>query len=92
MNVIANNNNYIFQLVGVYILSGIPEHVVLGDGVTVTLTCVVDDYFQLVASNRNSHAPKRIVTKNVIPPTERGYLGDMYLQSDVCTVVGSSCH
>ena len=75
-----------------YILSGIPEHVVLGDGVTVTLTYVVDDYFQIVASNRNSHAPKRIVTKNVIPSTEIGYIGDMYLQCDVYTVVGSSCH
>lgn len=48
-------------------------------------------------SKENWHAPKRImtiqnITKNVIPSTEIGYLGDMYLQFDVCTVVGSSCH
>ena len=30
---------------GVYILSGFPEHIVLGDNVTVTLTCVTDDSF-----------------------------------------------
>ena len=29
-------------------LSGYPEHVVLGDNVTVTLTCVVDDNYKFV--------------------------------------------
>ena len=43
VKVIGNNNDYLFQLVGLYILSGNPQHVVLGDNVTVTLTCVVDD-------------------------------------------------
>jgi hypothetical protein len=33
---------------GVYMLSGNPEHVVLGDNVTVTLTCVVDDNYKIV--------------------------------------------
>jgi hypothetical protein len=36
------------KVIGVYILSGSPEHVVLGDNVTVTLTCVVDDNYKLV--------------------------------------------
>jgi hypothetical protein len=44
----VNNNIYLFQLAGVYLLSGNPEHVVLGDNVPVTLTCVVDDDFKLV--------------------------------------------
>ena len=30
-------------------LSGKPEHVVLGDNVTVTLTCVTDDNYRLVS-------------------------------------------
>jgi hypothetical protein len=34
------------KVIGVYILSGSPEHVVLGDNVTVTLTCVVDDNYR----------------------------------------------
>jgi len=38
----------LFHLVGVYILSGNPEHVVLGDNVPVTLTCVTDDNYKLV--------------------------------------------
>ena len=48
VKVIGNNNDYLFQLVGVYILSGNPQHVVLGDNVTVTLTCVVDDNYKIV--------------------------------------------
>ena len=48
VQVIAINNEYLFQLVGVYILSGNPQHVVLGDNVTVTLTCVVDDDRKIV--------------------------------------------
>ena len=43
MNVIVNICIYLFQLAGAYFLSGNPYHVVLGDNVTVTLTCVADD-------------------------------------------------
>jgi hypothetical protein len=43
MNVIVNICIYLFQLVGAYVLSGNPDHVVHGDNVTVTLTCVADD-------------------------------------------------
>jgi hypothetical protein len=45
MNVIVNIYIYLFQLAGGYFLSGNPDHVVIGDNVTVTLTCVMaDDY------------------------------------------------
>ena len=40
---IVNIFIYLFQLAGAYFLSGNLNHVVLGDNVTVTLTCVVDD-------------------------------------------------
>ena len=43
MNVIVNIYIYLFQLAGGNFLSSNPKHVVLGDNVTVTLTCVVDD-------------------------------------------------
>jgi hypothetical protein len=39
---------YLFQLAGGYFLSGNPDHVVRGDNVTVTLTCVVDDDYKIV--------------------------------------------
>jgi hypothetical protein len=52
--VYANHGIYLFYLVGAYMLSGIPEHVVLGDNVTVTLTCVVDDDFKIVTWIKNS--------------------------------------
>ena len=42
------------KVIGVYILSGSPEHVVLGDNVTVTLTCVVDDNNKLVTWSKGS--------------------------------------
>jgi hypothetical protein len=42
------------KVIGVYILSGSPEHVVLGDNVTVTLTCVVDDNNKLVTWSKDS--------------------------------------
>ena len=42
------------KVIGVYILSGSPEHVVLGDNVTVTLTCVVDDNYKLVTWSKDS--------------------------------------
>jgi hypothetical protein len=45
---------YLFYLAGVYILSGSPEHVVLGDNITVTLTCVTDDNYTIVKWTRNS--------------------------------------
>ena len=45
---------YLFDLAGVYILSGSPEHVVLGDNITVTLTCVTDDNKKIVKWTRNS--------------------------------------
>jgi hypothetical protein len=35
--------SYLTIFTGVYILSGNPEHVVLGDNVTVTLTCIRED-------------------------------------------------
>jgi hypothetical protein len=41
-------------VVGVYIQSGSPEHVVLGDNVIVTLTCVVDDNYKLVTWSKDS--------------------------------------
>jgi hypothetical protein len=50
----VNNNIYLFQLAGMYLLSGNPEHVVPGDNVTVTLTCVVDDDFKIVTWTKNS--------------------------------------
>jgi hypothetical protein len=50
----VNNNIYLFQLAGVYLLSGNPEHVVLGDNVPVTLTCAVDDDFKLVTWTKDS--------------------------------------
>jgi hypothetical protein len=43
MNVIVNICIYLFQLAGAYFISGNPDDVVIGDNVTVTLTCVVDD-------------------------------------------------
>jgi len=42
------------EVIGVYILSGSPGHVVLGDNVTVTLTCVVDDNYKLVTWSKDS--------------------------------------
>ena len=42
------NHSHLTIFTGVYILSGNPEHVVLGDNVTVTLTCVVDDNYKIV--------------------------------------------
>lgn len=43
------------KAIGVYILSGSPEHAVLGDNVTVTLTCVVmDDNYKLVTWSKDS--------------------------------------
>jgi hypothetical protein len=54
VNVIANPFIYLFQLVGVCILSGNPEHVVLGDNVTVTLTCVGDDDYKIVSWSKDS--------------------------------------
>ena len=42
------------KVIGVYILSGSPEHVVLGDNVTVTFTCVVDDNYKLVTWCKDS--------------------------------------
>ena len=52
---------YLFYLVGVYILSGSPEHVVLGDNITVTLTCVTDDNYKVVKWTRNGKAVADIV-------------------------------
>ena len=52
---------YLFDLAGVYILSGSPEHVVLGDNITVTLTCVTDDNKKIVKWTRNSIAVADIV-------------------------------
>ena len=52
---------YLFYLVGVYILSGSPEHVVLGDNITVTLTCVTDDNYKIVIWKRNSRTVADIV-------------------------------
>ena len=49
MNVIVNIFIYLFQLAGAYFLSGNPDHVVIGDNVTVTLTCVADDNNTFVA-------------------------------------------
>ena len=49
--------NFIFTivyLVGVYILSGSPEHVVLGDNVPVTLTCTTDGSFKFVTWSKDS--------------------------------------
>ena len=40
---IVNIFLYLFQLAGAYFLSGNPDHVVIGDNVTVTLTFVADD-------------------------------------------------
>ena len=37
-----------------YLLSGSPEHVVLGNTITVTLTCVVDDDYKLVTWTRDN--------------------------------------
>jgi hypothetical protein len=51
----VNNNIYLFQLAGVYLLSGNPEHVVLGDNVPVTLTCIVDDDFKLVTWTKDGN-------------------------------------
>jgi hypothetical protein len=42
------------KVIGVYILSGSPEHVVLGDNVTVILTCVVIDNYKLVTWSKGS--------------------------------------
>ena len=41
--------SYLTIFTGVYILSGNPEHVVLGDNVTVTLTCIREDIRKYVA-------------------------------------------
>ena len=43
MNVIVNMFIHLFQLAGAYFLAGNPNHVILGENVTVTLTCVADD-------------------------------------------------
>jgi hypothetical protein len=42
------------KFIGVYILSGSPEHLVLGDNVTVTLTCVGDDNYKFVTWSKDS--------------------------------------
>ena len=52
---------YLCYLAGVYILSGSPEHVVLGDNITVTLTCVTDDNYKIVKWTRNSRTVADIV-------------------------------
>ena len=54
MNAIVNRYIYLFQLVGVYIISGNPEHVVLGENVAVTLTCVTDDDNRFVAWSKDT--------------------------------------
>ena len=48
------NDSHLTIFTGVYLLSGYPEHVVLGDNVTVTLTCVVDDNNKIVTWKKNS--------------------------------------
>jgi hypothetical protein len=48
MNVIVNIFIYLFQLADGYFLSGNPDHVVIGDNITVTLTCVADDNYTFV--------------------------------------------
>ena len=59
--VLVKHHIYLFYLVGVYILSGSPEHVVLGDDVAVTLTCVTDDNYKVVKWTRNDRAVADIV-------------------------------
>ena len=54
MNVIVHIYIYLFQLAGGYFLSGNPEHVVLGDNVTVTLTCVVNDNYTIVTWRKDN--------------------------------------
>ena len=49
MNVIVSRYFYLFQLVDVYLLSGNPEHVVLGDNVTVSLTYITDDDYNIIS-------------------------------------------
>jgi hypothetical protein len=53
--VIVNIFIYLFQLAGAYYLSGNLNHVVLGDNVTVTLTCVVDDDNKFVTWKKRRH-------------------------------------
>ena len=80
MNVIANNNNYLFQLVGVYILSGSPERVVLGDSVTVTLICIVDDDYTFVSWMEDSTRIANIKNEcelTGIPDTTYNYTCDL---------------
>jgi hypothetical protein len=52
--VYTNHCIYQFYLVGVYILSGNPEHIVLGDNVTVTLTCIREDTRKYVSWSKDS--------------------------------------
>ena len=49
---------------GVYFLSGNPDHVVLGDNVTVTLTCVVDDSYKIVTWSKDN-IPVASITKGM---------------------------
>ena len=39
---------------GAYMISGNPEHVVLGDNVTVTLTCVTDDDYKIITWTKDA--------------------------------------
>ena len=48
------NHSHLTIFTGVYILSGNPEHVVLGDNVTVTLTCVTDDDYKIVSWTKDA--------------------------------------
>ena len=71
---------YLFQLVGVYLLSGNPEHVVLGDNVPVTLTCVTDDDYQIVSwtkDNKNIASIRNDCVFSSIPDNTYNYTCDI---------------
>ena len=46
--------SYLTIFTGAYILSGYPEHVVLGDNVTVTLTCTREETLKYVSWSKES--------------------------------------
>ena len=60
-------------MIGVYQLSGNPEHVVLGDDVAVTLTCDTDDDNRIVKWTRNEIAIADIVRQCEVINADKTY-------------------
>ena len=71
--VLVKHHSYLFYLVGVYILSGHPDHVVLGDNIKVTLTCATDDNYKFVKWTRNG-----ITVADIVRQCELIYADNTY--------------